>query len=195
MLCLFLVLLFSIPLQLLADSAERDRVDSANFTFRQVEENDIPLLYKWFHEPHVSKWWPVPRESEYFEQFLARIRSKGTTPYVGLYKGRPLGYVQCYPIGQKDRDWLPPLPEGTIGTDQFIGEPDCIGKGYGTAFLREFARFYAKQEPGISTIIVDPDPTNEAAVRCYEKVGFKSRGVVNAPWGPAHIMQYDLKRD
>jgi RimJ/RimL family protein N-acetyltransferase len=40
------------------------------------------------------------------------------------------------------------------------------------------------------TIIVDPDPTNVAAIRCYETIGFKKLGEYQAPWGPALLMVY-----
>ncbi|MCF7799992.1 acetyltransferase [Candidatus Babeliales bacterium] len=39
-------------------------------------------------------------------------------------------------------------------------------------------------------VVVDPDPENKAAIRCYEKIGFKKIGEFQAPWGPALVMVY-----
>lgn len=41
-------------------------------------------------------------------------------------------------------------------------------------------------------MILDPEPDNTAAIRCYEKVGFKKRGLFQATYGPALFMYYDL---
>ena len=91
--------------------------------------------------------------------------------------------------------WVPhDLPETTVGIDQFIGDPNYLGKGYGLLMIKEFISYLTKVlEPRTTTIILDPKPTNIVAIKCYEKVGFKPIGVVDAPWGPALFMRYDVK--
>ena len=62
-------------------------------------------------------------------------------------------------------------PLGTRGIDQFIGEPDMIGRGHGSAFIRAFI-----DDPcGMARAVTDPDPANARAVRAYEKAGFETR--------------------
>lgn len=167
------------------------------FTFKRVTEVDIPLLASWFKEPHVKEWWPTPAENEdFFNQFLIKIRSKDTFPYLAFMNGIPIGYIQYYYIDrrlEKAGSWLPELPTTTVGTDQFIGNPQYIGKGYGTQLIKAFISYLTSVlEPSITTIIVDPEPKNIAAIRCYEKVGFYTVGTYETPYGPALLMRYDI---
>lgn len=171
-----------------------------SFTFKKVTPDDLPLLFKWFQEPHIQKWWPVPEKDEFFEKFLARIRSKETVPYLAFLDNQPIGYIQYYHIDrtlEKAGAWLPAdLPETTVGIDQFIGNPEYIGKGYGTEFIKEFIKYLANVlEPNVTTIITDPEPENFAAIRCYEKVGFKHIGTYITPHGStAYLMKYELDK-
>lgn len=165
------------------------------FTITPITPKDIPLLWEWFQQPHVQEWWPIPTEEECYEKFLARIRSKDTFGYLVLHEHTPIGYVQYYLIDRnnpKSGSWLPPLPHTTVGTDQFIGEPTYLDKGYGTAFIKVFITFLHKKDPTLTTIIVDPDPANTRAIACYRKVGFVSMGECDAPWGKALLMRYDI---
>lgn len=84
------------------------------------------------------------------------------------------------------------MPQTTVGTDQFIGELNYIGKGYGTLAIKSFILFLGKINPNITTIIVDPEPNNYAAIRCYEKVGFREIGTFQTSYGPALLMRFDI---
>lgn len=166
-----------------------------SFTFTPITENNLPLLqpllYRWFQMPHIEQWWPVPTKNEdFFNSFLKRIRS-GTKPYLVVYNDLPIGYIQCYSADSTTSPWLPKLPDNLVGIDQFIGEPDYLGKVIGTLFIKDFVKELIEKDNTL-TIIVDPDPTNIAAIRCYEKVGFKRLGEYQAPWGPALVMTYQV---
>ncbi|MFA5075182.1 MAG: GNAT family N-acetyltransferase [Candidatus Babeliales bacterium] len=162
-----------------------------NFKFKQLEEKDLPLLLKWFKEPHVDKWWPVPKEEEdFFNSFIKRIRDDIRKMYIVLCYNKPIGYIQCYKINFEKDAWLPKISGNVIGIDQFIGEPDFLHKGFGTLFIKEFIENLLEKENDLK-IIVDPDPENKAAIRCYEKVGFEKIGEFQAPWGPALVMTYN----
>ena len=63
-------------------------------------------------------------------------------------------------------------------------------KGLGPRFIKNFIDNILTKE-GYKTIVVDPDPTNTVAIRCYEKVGFKKIGTYQSPWGPALVMIYN----
>ena len=162
------------------------------FTFKPVEKNDLPLLYTWFKKTHVELWWPVPDEQEdFFKSFLERIRAGVKKPYIVLLNDLPIGYIQSYSVDKTTHSWLPKLPSdgNVIGIDQFIGEPDYLYKGFGPLFIKQFVDDLIAKDPSI-TVVVDPDPTNSVAIRCYEKVGFKQLGVYQAPWGPALVMTH-----
>jgi len=168
------------------------------FTFKKISPQEVPQLVAWFKEPHVAQWWPAPGEDEkIIEHFLARIRSKDTFGYLVFKNEFPLGYIQYYYIDRmnpKTGAWLPEgLLETTVGIDQFIGDSQCLGKGYGTSFIKEFITYLRDLEPQITTVIVDPELVNNAAIRCYEKVGFKKVGEYTTPWGSALLMRYDVR--
>ncbi|MCX5922136.1 MAG: GNAT family N-acetyltransferase [Candidatus Dependentiae bacterium] len=174
--------------------------DQETVTFKKITEDDVPLLRTWFQEPHVEQWWPTPEaEEDFIKHFVTRSRSKDTFAYISKLNDVPFGYIQYYYFNRDDQNtggiWAPgDLPETTVGIDQLIGDPQYLGKGYGTRMLQEFITYITQVlEPHITTIILDPKPTNTVAIKCYEKVGFKRVGVVDAPWGPALFMRYDVK--
>lgn len=166
-------------------------------TFSPLTKEDVPMLLTWFREPHVQAWWPVPESHEFFEKFLERIRSKNIKCFIAYADGVPFGYIQYYAVDrseEKTGKWLPLLPPYSFGSDQFIGEPHYLGKGFGTLMVKEFIQYFRSQEPSATTLIVDPDPANVVAIRCYEKTGFSRMGNFDAPWGPALLMTYMLKK-
>lgn len=171
---------------------------SYNFEFKLVEEKDLLLLYKWFKQPHVSKWWPTPEEKEdFFESFLKRIRSDIRKCYIVFCDNAPIGYLQLYSVDYENEkwcSWLPKFPgeKKVIGIDQFIGESDYLHKGFGTLFIKQFLVELFEKERDL-VVVVDPEPENLAAIKCYEKVGFEKIGEFKAPWGPALVMAYKLK--
>jgi hypothetical protein len=62
-------------------------------------------------------------------------------------------------------------PLGTRGIDQFIGEPQLIGRGHGTAFIHLFVE--SLFEAGARRVVTDPNPRDSRAIRAYTKAGFK----------------------
>ena len=97
--------------------------------------------------------------------------------------GRPFAYMQDYTVhGWKDHPFFQ-LPEGCRGIDQFIGEPDMIEKGHGSAFIAE--RVKALFEEGAPVIATDPHPDNARAIAAYKKSGFREFGAPQeTSWGP-----------
>ena len=89
-------------------------------------------------------------------------------------------------------DWNPHpfayLPTGARGIDQYIGEPDMLGRGHGSAFVRAHCdRLLDAGAPAIGT---DPHPDNKRAIRAYEKAGFAvAGGPLDTRWGRAILME------
>jgi len=99
--------------------------------------------------------------------------------------GQPFGYLQCYDLTTWNSGFGP-QPLGTRGIDQFIGEPDLVDRGHGSAFIRTFAD--GLLAAGTPRMVTDPDPANARAVRAYEKAGFHRDRMVDTPDGPALLM-------
>ncbi len=53
----------------------------------------------------------------------------------------------------------------------YIGEIECIGQGIGSKALELFLDIFVF--PNFDAVFVDPDTANIAALRTYNKVGFK----------------------
>ena len=100
-------------------------------------------------------------------------------------QGRDFGYLQCYDLTAWNSGFGD-HPKGTRGIDLFIGEPDMIERGHGSAFIRCFVDIRLKS--GAPRIVTDPDPSNARAVRAYAKAGFEKAGMVDTRDGPALLM-------
>ena len=89
--------------------------------------------------------WKAPRPAAGDPDFeLALIEEDLANPLMRMrlvsLDGRLFAYVQDHDIGAWPQDHLARLPEGTRAVDTFIGEPDMLGQGHGSAYLRPIAR-------------------------------------------------------
>jgi len=130
---------------------------------------DLALLRRWDEEPHVvesdpnDEWnWEVElaREPEWREQLVAELDD-----------GRAIGFVQIIdPELEESRYWGDCGPH-LRAIDIWIGEADCLNKGYGTTMMQlALARCFAV--PDVAAVIIDPLASNVRAHRFYERQGF-----------------------
>jgi|GEM_PF-1503565 len=142
-----------------------------NITYQPLHPEHFKLLYDWIAQPHVAAWWSDPHD---WEIFLQKYSEKIESPYRGCFiieiDQQPIGYIQWYQAN-KFPEWQN-QPDGTYGVDLYIGNLEFIGKGYGTQIVKQFVRLLLKK-PNVTNIIANPDISNTAAIRCYEKAGFK----------------------
>jgi aminoglycoside 6'-N-acetyltransferase len=103
-------------------------------------------------------------------------------------EGRPFAYAQDYDVHDWPQPHLNHLPRGARAIDAFIGEPDMIGGGHGSAFLRLLAERLRRE--GAPIVAIDPGVDNLRARRAYEKAGFRGRGVIETAEGPAILMTW-----
>ena len=99
---------------------------------------------------------------------------------------RPFAYLQCYDPQAWPDNGFGTQPLGARGIDQFIGEPDMVDRGHGSAFIRMFID--GLLEGGAPRVLTDPDPANTRAIRAYEKAGLCKDRVVETPDGRALLM-------
>ena len=167
-------------------------MSSPSLEFHPLTESDLPLLHSWLNRPHVLEWWTSePSLEEVRAKYLPRISSGSVRPYLAYLNSEPVGYIQSYlALETEDGWWLGNADPGVLGVDQFIAEPGSLGQGLGTVMVSQFAALLFR-DPTVSSIQVDPRPDNARAIRCYEKAGFRRRGVVTTPDGPALLMTLD----
>jgi aminoglycoside 6'-N-acetyltransferase len=83
----------------------------------------------------------------------------------------PIGYIQIYNAYDFPRSKpLLGLPQSLGAFDIFIGEESTLQQGLGSKAILEFLKLHGNK---YTHIFVDSDSNNVAAVKCYEKAGFK----------------------
>ena len=154
-----------------------------DYVFRPMTSADLPLIQRWLETPEVVRWWGQPDEQ--YALVSGDLDHPGMDQFIVALGEHPFGYIQCYALSTWNQGFGA-QPPNTRGIDQFIGEPDMIGRGHGSGFIRQFAD--ALLTSGIPRVVTDPDPHNARAVRAYAKAGFHGDHVVDTPDGPALLM-------
>jgi len=117
------------------------------------------------------------------EEYREAIQGKDPTyHFLATIDGWPAGMFQHYRIGD-DAEYAEALAlgEDAVGVDLFIGEKELIGLGHGPAMLRQFLRDVAFPFHRIDVCVIGPSVHNLAAIRSYEKVGFRALREVHVP--------------
>jgi aminoglycoside 6'-N-acetyltransferase len=153
------------------------------YEFRPMTADDLPLVKRWLAMPHVTQWWGDADEQ--FELVSGDLSHPAMDQFIVAVDGRPFAYLQCYDLTAWNSGFGA-QPLGTRGIDQFIGEPDMVDRGHGSALIRTFTD--GLLAAGTPRLVTDPDPTNARAVRAYEKAGFHRDRMVDTPAGPALLM-------
>lgn len=152
----------------------------ADYRFRPYSALDAPLVARWRAMPHVIEWWGDPSvEAEEEKADDPRIRM-----WIVEFQNKPFAYAQDYDVHGWPDHHFAHLPPRSRGIDQYIGEPDMLDTGHGTAFVTAHVnRLFALGTPAVGT---DPHPDNFRAQAAYRKAGFSVAGpVIETQWGTA----------
>jgi RimJ/RimL family protein N-acetyltransferase len=127
----------------------------------------------------VRRWYHDVPEEAYPDDTISdyRLALRGEDPtdhFIIEVDRRPIGLIQSYRIDD-DAEYAALLALGrpAIGIDLFIGEPSMIGLGHGSALIRAFLRDVAFPRYGLDSCVIGPALSNVAAIRAYEKAGFR----------------------
>lgn len=165
-----------------------DTFEQNGYAFQKVRQGDIRLIRYWLMEPHVADWWTPAEEEIAIMEKEMRDPRPNVIRYIVSHKGRDFGYIQVYdPAGDPDFWEGNTQSPGTYGLDQFIGDPQMIGFGHGTNFIKAFITELKKQAP-VERIIVDPEVDNAPAIKCYAQVGFRKEKEITLPTGRVLLM-------
>ncbi len=91
-------------------------------------------------------------------------------PGAVLIDGEVAGMIQYYEE---------PDPEARHADVDVFLDPARHGRGYGTDAMRTIVQ-HLVEERGHHRVTLSTDPRNAAALRCYEKVGFRPVGITRA---------------
>lgn len=127
----------------------------------------------------MRRWYDDVPTDVYPDDTIAEYRAamRGEDPtdlFLITLDGRPIGQLQSYLIDDHpEYAAMVPLSRPAFGVDLFIGEEDHIGKGHGPELIRAFLRDVAFPRYGVDLCVIGPTRSNAAAIRAYEKAGFR----------------------
>jgi len=145
------------------------------------------MMHRWLNAPHVVKWWGAgPTMESVVEKYRARIEGREPTRcFLILYADEPIGYIQTYRIGSyPEYARAVALDEAAAGIDLFIGSAEHVNRGLGAPLIVRFLRTIVFDDPELESCIIGPAAGNRAAIRTYEKVGFRYIKTVQVPGEP-----------
>jgi aminoglycoside 6'-N-acetyltransferase len=127
--------------------------------------DDVPRLAAIQGQPGVAAAWGEPE----LEKLAGKAAgADGCTVFAVELEGEVVGLVQYH---EEDDPMY-----RHAGIDIFLSE-DVQGQGLGTETVRMMAE-YLIRERGHHRLVIDPAAHNTAAIRAYEKAGFRPVGVM-----------------
>ena len=138
-------------------------------SLRPLRAGDVGRLAEIQAEPGVARWWGPPSEEDL--RGKAEGRDEATALAIEV-EGELLGLIQYHE--EDDPEFR------HAGIDIFLTER-AHGRGLGTDAVRVLAR-YLLDERGHHRLTIDPAAHNAAAIRAYEKVGFRPVGLMREYW-------------
>jgi len=141
---------------------------------RAIERDDLTCLNAWWNEPelrramgdrrHISS---LDETEAWFEAEIGKSSpSEGRTFAIADLGGDILGTISYGSYDTRDR---------ACDVGMYLGEPDSRGKGCGAEALRLMLG-YLFGDLGLNRVRLLVHPSNDVAIRCYEKVGFVREG-------------------
>lgn len=147
------------------DDRPPDVLVGGSVRLRAAGSDDVTALAAIRRTPQVFQRWRGGAD-------LARavtedLAEPGVTSYVIELAGRVIGWIQW--SEETDPDYR------YAGIDIYL-DPAVHGRGLGTDAVRTLAR-HLLVDRGHHRLEIDPAADNEAAIRCYAKVGFRPVGI------------------
>jgi aminoglycoside 6'-N-acetyltransferase len=145
-----------VPIQVVVLRGER-------VLLRPGRPEDAERLLRIRNEPGVLKWWGYADIEEIREEFIEVEEG-----FVIEADGSVVGAIQYHEENE-------PMYRHA-GMDIFL-TTSRQGEGLGTEAMRLLAR-YLFEEHGHHRLTIDPAAENSAAIRAYERVGFRAVGIM-----------------
>ncbi|MEZ5459722.1 MAG: GNAT family N-acetyltransferase [Steroidobacteraceae bacterium] len=122
----------------------------------------------------------LPTLRRWDEQFIAEV------------DGRSIGFLQIIDPQLEESHYWGDCGANLRAIDIWIGEADCLGRGYGSRLMRlALARCF--EAPSVVAVFIDPLASNTRAIRFYERLGFRLVG--RRRFGLDECLVYRLDRE
>jgi len=168
-------------------------------SFSSLNETDFELMYKWLNTDFVKRWyskrnWTFDEIVENYTPYIQKQKLTGepVESFTIVYEGKKIGYIQTYLLKDyPEYNMLVQPGDGSSGIDLFIGEREYLHKGLGSKIIRKFIREKIFCNTYINKCVIGPEPGNAAAIRAYEKAGFRYVKTIQVPdeTEPEYIME------
>ena len=135
-------------------------------TLRRVEPGDAPRLATILALPDVARWWPAFDLARVRAEFL--VEQPDYVAYAIVVDGGVVGLIQT----NEEQD-----PEFRHATIDLFLDPAVHGQGLGPEAIRALIGHLIEVN-GHHRVTIDPAAANVRAIRAYEKVGFRSVGIL-----------------
>lgn len=138
----------------------------ARVVLRPSLTEDVPVLAAIRAAPEVRARWRGEDDLE--AEIAGDLEDAGTVCLTIVHRERIVGMIQWY--AEEEPDYR------HAGIDLFL-DPAVHGIGLGADAVRTLAR-HLVDDRGFHRLVIDPAADNAAAIRCYEKVGFRPVGTM-----------------
>lgn len=169
--------------------SERYRARMGDLSFRRLTDADIPALVVWMAAEHAQPWFgDEPRSPEQARKVYARelAGTSATRMWIVELDGRPIGYVQDYPVVAYDDFAVRVQDPQAIAFDYLIGERELVGQGIGTRMITAYCRdVLCRDYPDAPRFVASPDVRNARSIHVLEKCGF-TQGLWIQPEAVSH---------
>lgn len=150
-----------------------------DIAIRPLSPADFLMMTKWLRTEEVLHYYESDAQELYtyesiIEKYSPRLNGVIDIPsFIVEVDTDPIGFVQSYRVTDEEIEaWGLPKGKTYFTFDQFIGDPDLWGQGIGSQMIKRFVvELLTKHQP--DGVIVTPNVTNERAIKCYEKCGFR----------------------
>lgn len=158
---------------------------------------DVPQLERWDQQPHViSATTDDPAAAKAFEDACwsdeLAAQDENSQLLIAELNGRAIGAMQILDPHLESTHYWGEIQPNLRALDIWIGEPDCLGKGYGETMMR-LAFQLCFGDPSVTAIVIDPLASNVRAHKFYRRLGFKPLG--RRKFGDDDCLVHELGRE
>jgi aminoglycoside 6'-N-acetyltransferase len=160
--------------------------DKGTLALRPATDADRPQVHSWLRRPEIRRWWGSLAAAE--AEILIATETPSSIRRMVTLAGRAVGYGQAVDADLTGDGEMLSLAPATWDVSLFIAVPELRGKGLGLAALELLSDevFSTTLALALSVVV---SVRNEAAVRIYEKAGFRWHRVLDDPlFGPSWLM-------
>jgi RimJ/RimL family protein N-acetyltransferase len=165
---------------------------SPTITLRPATPGDRFMIRRWLADPDIETWWGSRASAE--AEIALAMESPSALCRIIEDTAQPVGYAHAVDAGLWGETLPKEIPPGCWDLDIFIGSATHRAQDSGQRAIELLAREVFATTLAVACCIVI-SVKNEAAVRAYERTGFRWLSVWNDPAsGPSWVLLKERSR-